>query len=202
MSVDKLVDSTQLDADLTSVANAIRTKGGTSAQLAFPADFVSAIGAIPSGDTILYNRYGTAYAKKMTIPVENSNAFPNYNYCDQMEEVEVHKSSAPIYDDTNQYQSRFDRCTGLKKANIKLFRKYGHFFFRECTALEEVSLGQIGVGVTTMTSLVFDGCTQSGLTITIYVDDETSIPFANSPFGATNATIVYRSSTTGEARTV
>ena len=49
MSVDKLVDSTQLDADLTSVANAIRTKGGTSASLAFPADFVSAIAAIPTG---------------------------------------------------------------------------------------------------------------------------------------------------------
>ena len=48
MSVDKLVDSTQLDSDLTSVANAIRTKGGTSATLAFPADFVSAILAIPA----------------------------------------------------------------------------------------------------------------------------------------------------------
>ena len=35
--------------DLTSVANAIRTKGGTSAQLAFPSGFVSAIAAIPSG---------------------------------------------------------------------------------------------------------------------------------------------------------
>lgn len=35
--------------DLTSVANAIRTKGGTSAQLAFPAGFVSAIEAIPTG---------------------------------------------------------------------------------------------------------------------------------------------------------
>lgn len=49
MSVDKLVDSTQLDSDLTSVANAIRKKGGTSAQLAFPAEFVSAIDAIPTG---------------------------------------------------------------------------------------------------------------------------------------------------------
>lgn len=49
MAVDKLVDSTQLDADLTSVANAIRTKGGTSAQLAFPAGFVSAIGNISGG---------------------------------------------------------------------------------------------------------------------------------------------------------
>lgn len=49
MAVDKLVDSTQLDADLTSIANAIRTKGGTSAQLAFPSEFVSAINAITTG---------------------------------------------------------------------------------------------------------------------------------------------------------
>lgn len=49
MAIDKLVDSTQLDADLTSIADAIRTKGGTSAQLAFPADFVSAIEAISGG---------------------------------------------------------------------------------------------------------------------------------------------------------
>jgi len=49
MAVDKLVDSAQLDADLTSVANAIRAKGGTSADLAFPAGFVSAVQAIPSG---------------------------------------------------------------------------------------------------------------------------------------------------------
>lgn len=46
MAVDKLVDSAQLDADLTSVANAIRAKGGTSAQLAFPNGFISAVEAI------------------------------------------------------------------------------------------------------------------------------------------------------------
>ena len=49
MAVDKLVDSVQLNADLTSVANAIRAKGGTSDSLAFPAGFVSAIGDIPTG---------------------------------------------------------------------------------------------------------------------------------------------------------
>lgn len=49
MAVDKLVDSTQLDSDLTSVANAIRAKSGGSSQLAFPAGFVSEIQAIPSG---------------------------------------------------------------------------------------------------------------------------------------------------------
>lgn len=46
MAVDKLVDSTQLDADLTSVAAAIRAKSGTSAELSFPTDFVTAISAI------------------------------------------------------------------------------------------------------------------------------------------------------------
>lgn len=35
--------------DLTAVANAIRAKGGTDAQLTFPAEFVSAIQAIKMG---------------------------------------------------------------------------------------------------------------------------------------------------------
>lgn len=59
MAVDKLVDSTQLDADLTTVANAIRTKGGTSASLAFPAGFAAAIAAIPSGGSGLSYKTGT-----------------------------------------------------------------------------------------------------------------------------------------------
>ena len=37
------------DTDLTSVANAIRTKGGTSSSLVFPSGFVTAIQNIPSG---------------------------------------------------------------------------------------------------------------------------------------------------------
>lgn len=37
------------DQELTSVANAIRTKGGTSAALEYPAEFISAIGAIQTG---------------------------------------------------------------------------------------------------------------------------------------------------------
>ena len=37
------------DTDLTAVANAIRTKGGTSESLEFPSEFVAAIENIPSG---------------------------------------------------------------------------------------------------------------------------------------------------------
>lgn len=59
MAVDKLVDSAQLDSDLTSVANAIRAKSGGSSQLAFPAGFVSAIQAIPSGGGGNFELIGT-----------------------------------------------------------------------------------------------------------------------------------------------
>ena len=49
MALDKLVDSTQLDIDLTSVANAIRSKAGISTTLSFPSDFVTEIGNIQTG---------------------------------------------------------------------------------------------------------------------------------------------------------
>lgn len=69
MAVDKLVDSTQLDTDLTSVANAIRTKGGTSASLAFPSEFVTAIGNIPTGGGVEWDDIaaGTEPSGKITI---------------------------------------------------------------------------------------------------------------------------------------
>jgi hypothetical protein len=73
MSADKLVDSTQLDSDLTSVANAIRAKSGGSSQLAFPAGFVSEIGNIPSGGgataLIASGTYTGAGAIAVDIPV-------------------------------------------------------------------------------------------------------------------------------------
>lgn len=79
MAVDKLVDSAQLDADLTSVANAIRTKGGTSAQMAFPSGFVSAIDQIPVGSGDLLDQLlltENKFSFKVDIP---DNAFDTYS---------------------------------------------------------------------------------------------------------------------------
>lgn len=63
-------------ADLTSIANAIRTKGGTSAQLAFPAGFVSAIGAIPTGGGGLSYDTGTFTLAEDTKSI-NSGGIPH-----------------------------------------------------------------------------------------------------------------------------
>lgn len=91
MALDALVDSTQLDSDLTSVANAIRTKGGTSAQLSFPAEFVSAIDAIPSG----------ADYSVRTVTVSNNfptvdRDFDNFIFIAQADKDEVPASAANV----------------------------------------------------------------------------------------------------------
>ena len=46
MAVDKFVDSTQLDADLTSIANAIRAKTGKSENISLPSGLASAVSEI------------------------------------------------------------------------------------------------------------------------------------------------------------
>lgn len=45
----KVVDADQLDADLASVADAIRAKAGTAGKMAFPAGFKGAVEGIRTG---------------------------------------------------------------------------------------------------------------------------------------------------------
>lgn len=47
-----MADYLTTDTELTSIANAIRTKGGTSASLVYPTGFVSAIEAISTGTDV------------------------------------------------------------------------------------------------------------------------------------------------------
>ena len=61
--------------------------------------------------------------------------------------------------------------------------------FYNCTGLTNVTLGSEGNPVSTLSAYTFRGCTQSTLTITVYTNGGASL--ANSPWGATNATIVY-----------
>lgn len=58
---NKVVNATQLDADLLSVADAIREKGGTSAALLFPDEFITAINDIHGGGGDAYAAISVAY---------------------------------------------------------------------------------------------------------------------------------------------
>ena len=66
MAYDKVIDSSALDANLASIAEAIRKKGGTTDQIVFPDGFISAIEAIEAGGVsgITYGTY---------IPTETGN---------------------------------------------------------------------------------------------------------------------------------
>lgn len=74
MAPDKTVDSSVLDAGLTSVADAIRARGGTSEQLAFPGGFVSAVEGIQAGggtpEIVLPDTPGRAYMTLAPSSVE------------------------------------------------------------------------------------------------------------------------------------
>ena len=85
-----------------------------------------------------------------------------------------------------------NQCTGLEMFIAPVFQynsSNGNGMLYACTGLKTVQLGSEGHPVTSLTNKTFNGCTQAGLTITIYTSDGNAL--ANSPFGATNATIVY-----------
>lgn len=60
MAYDKVIDSSVLDGNLTSVANAIREKAGLSDNFAFPQGFIEAISGIGVG----FDFFNTAYEIK------------------------------------------------------------------------------------------------------------------------------------------
>lgn len=108
MSVDKLVDSTQLDSDLTSVANAIRAKSGGSSQLAFPAGFVSEIQAIPSGGgTELQSDFFVIRKETITAGANSvTNTQNHYNYLAGAKSIpgtvfafSIHKKDSYVYNE-------------------------------------------------------------------------------------------------------
>lgn len=113
MAVDKLVDSTQLDADLTSVANAIRTKGGTSADLAFPAGFVSAVEAIPTGGGgYSIDDLATRAEPSGTITIPNATSIGNGAF--QKSNVE----NVVALEATTVSAYAFNSCSKLKKVKL------------------------------------------------------------------------------------
>lgn len=152
-----------------------------------------------SGDSEMYfSKYGARYVKDLVIP---SNVT---KFCSEMyhssEQLETVLAETVVWETS--VIGVFTGCTALKSALMLGGGAFGHYIFRNCTALETVQLGSVGKPVTGVSNHTFLGCSQSGLIITIYVADDATLPLSNSPFGAANATIVYRSATTGETITV
>lgn len=80
MAVDRAIDSTEFDSKLTTVADAIRTAGGTTEPMSFPSGMVEAITAIQAGGGIELNGYQVSEGS-FTISSDTS-TFSNYSTSD------------------------------------------------------------------------------------------------------------------------
>ena len=134
MALDKVIDSAKLEEDLTSVANAIREKTGSTDPIAFPDGFVEQVGAIQTGGGVdkiqywvdnigcvgmFYKQMNIKYAnvKELFSNIDTSNVTSMadmFYCCDQL-------GSVPLFNTSNvtNMQQMFDGCTRLN--NIPLF---------------------------------------------------------------------------------
>lgn len=127
-----LVDS----ADLTAVADAIRTKGGTAASLAFPAGFVDAVEAIETGGggeaeiAALIQRTATTIENSAATTVGDS-AFRDYTAL----------TSCKLPNVTTVWTGAFQGCTGL---TVFVFPSYNGRLYsnslRQCSNLAAIDL--------------------------------------------------------------
>lgn len=149
------------ESSLTSLADAIRAKGGTSDTLTFPGGFVSAVEAIDAGgggDDGSFKAVIERTAVNPTIPSDLTSIgqYAFYN-CNHLTNISIPAGVTSI----GQYA--FFNCTGLKKVTF-----------------EGIPTGKIS-------SYTFKGCTN--LTVINVPWAEGAVQ--NAPWGATNATINY-----------
>lgn len=165
-------------ADLVAVANAIRSKGGTSGALAFPDGFVEAVGAIQTGsggggddsDVILaingtfvgefyderilrtknYLFSGNKGMTRLELPEATLCGEYLCDSCTALEEAIIPKMSL-----VGNYA--FSGCTGLKKVVATSATRLVNYCFRGCSALETVDCAPTtainGMNFATTTSL-------------------------------------------------
>lgn len=90
----------------------------------------------------------------------------------------------------------FSGCTRVKAIAIPKITALGLYtstIFKNCRSMETLDVGSIGHAVTSWGSGNFDGCTQSGLVVTLYTTGK-KVDALNASVrdGATNATIIIK----------
>lgn len=212
-------------AALTHTADRIRAKTGGTDSITWDAakGFGDAVDAIQAGDNTYMAETGS-YAMYKKVMDVTANGVPSMWGCTELEEFHAPNFNGELTADTFRGCNNL-RIVDIPnvKSVAGSFAFYGDTLletliftklnnsrnggwnnagvFRNCTGLKNVQFGSVGYSAYPTASNIynaFDGDTQNDLTITIYVPDDATLPISGQPWGATNATIVYRSITTGE----
>lgn len=174
MALDKVIDSAELDANLTAVADAIRTKGGTTGELEFPSGFVSAVEGIQAGgggdDSTLLSILDRSiteissnevltvgdYAFYKCVNLVGVN-FPNlktigesaFYQCKALEEIQLPSLT------TIAGTQAFRGCSSLKKIHLpEVTQLHKNYTFRDCSSMTEFR----GDKVTNFYDGTFENC--------------------------------------------
>lgn len=160
----------------------------------------------PNGEKLIYDsKIGMFYPEKMDITMNNSNAnnifSGKYRLAQYLEEATVR--GYKYIGQAGKGEHAFSGCSKLKKIVFPngLYTS-NSYIASSCPVLQEVVIGSVGNPTnTTLYNNAFQGSGDSATgakTITLYIPDSTPIPLANAPWGFSGATVIYRSSTTGE----
>lgn len=127
----KKVDADQLDADMTTVANAIRNRAGTTEQMEFPDGFVAEIKSLDSKEDvalIIQRQANEIVNDKVTFAPEQF----------QMANTNLTRVDLPAL--TTLSNTAFYQCSNLQTVNLPALVECGAACFRECTNLTELYL--------------------------------------------------------------
>lgn len=208
MAYDKVIDSAQLDANLTAVADAIRSKTGKTDKLTLE-QMPGEIEGIQSGGGEYYTANGgMIYVPHMVIEqspnstIQSSTANGS-NWYREADKLITYRTNILTGGD-NMFRACVNMTDFVMTAGGAIDNN--GWCLNLCTGLKNVQFGSVGNPIESFKNPdYFRGCTQSYLVITVYVDKNT-IADAQAicpgiPGYATNATIIYRNSTTGEVIT-
>ena len=166
-----------------------------------------------SGARMIYNEdTGAYYPEIMNIKIAGGrgsgknigNGYLEKRWfgCSEMKEAIV--DSPKIFLSTKG-ANEFSGCAKLEKMTILGGVDGAVNMAYNCPMLKNVVLGSVGYPCSNnINNTLFQASGGSAVgdkTVTVYVSDSDTIPFAGEPFGLTGATVIYRSSTTGEVRT-
>lgn len=187
-------------ADLRSIGNTVAQKAEVEAP-AWPEGFQSAANMFVK---VYFTPTGVGYVPDTLLPTQT--ALPGSLFASAVNLRSLSAPEALAPNAAGQLVRVCENCAALRSAYFPKAAYVGHYNFSNCAALETVQLGSAGHPVATIGSLCFYNCTQPALTVTVYVDASTLAEISesvigNAPWGATNATIIYRNSVTGEVIT-
>lgn len=147
--------------ELTSIANAIRTRGGTSTTLSYPTEFISAINALPT-DTVTIGintsitTLGDEFKNNTSISYINfpfittNNDTHMFAYCSYL--IEVHLANL-----TELQDRAFLSCSRLTTIYLDKCTRLGDYIFSGCSNLQSVYL--LSTTQITITNYTFSNLT-------------------------------------------